>query len=168
MDAKEVNRLVYQDTNRLWIIGPIFIFASLVFFLDKKMPYFVLGGWGFVIFGVLVLLLSNNLTITADQSTRVLQLTYRFLLFCRTVNIPFDEIADIQAQVSRGSSSRGTSRKVLRLVAVLKNGKVVPFRSYFTQDAGKKKIAQRLRLFITGTDQSDIDQVKPPISTISL
>jgi hypothetical protein len=168
MDANE-NRYTYKDMNFYRIGGPLFVVASPIFFLfDKKLPMFAFAGWAFVIFGVLATLFSSTLTATTDKSTRTLQLRHNYLLFRRTKNIPFDDIADIQAQQSRGETSQGTSANVYRIVVVLKDGTVIPFRSYFDRNASKKKTALDLRQFVTGSRRSDVVKVEPPASTLSM
>ena len=163
------NQLTYKDMNFFRIGGPIFVLVSPVFFsLDKKLPMFVLAGWGFLIFGVLATLFSSTLTVTADKSTRILQLRYSYLLFRQTKEIPFDDIVDIQSQVSRGESGTGHSTNVYRIVVVLYDGRIMPFRSYFTQDDSKKKIAAKFRLFIIGKQRSDVERVESPSATLSM
>ena len=169
MSNENNNQLVYKDRNAMRILSPLFILVSPVFFLfDKRLPMFMFAGWAFVIFGVFATFFSSNLIVTADRSTRTLQLQYRFLLFHRSRNIPFADIADIQAQQTMGETSRGYSATMYRLVAVLTDGTVIPFRNHFTQNAEQKKWASRFRLFITGKRHSNTEQVEPPSTILSI
>lgn len=153
MGTQESKKLVITDSG-IWVrvFGILAMLGSLAFFLSKMSgagkTAFAFAGWGFVICGLGMILLASDLTITADRSTRVLQLKYRYLwLFDLTREIPFDDIADVQA-VSSTRTSRGHTSTGYQLVATLKAGKKVPFRWYSFTDSGKKQQAARLRAAI--------------------
>ena len=117
-----------------------------------------LSPWLFVAMSLLMVLFSANLTFTADKSARILYLRYGYLLFHRTAGIPFDDIADIQVQES--VNNRRAEMRGYRLVAVLKDGRMLPFRSYFTRHDNKKQAAVDLRFAVTGSRHSDVPKVK--------
>ena len=151
MTKQEEKKLVVTDSgNLVRIFGVVAMVGSLGFF-QAKMPglggtAFNLAGWVFVVVGLGMLLFASDLTITADHATRILRLEYRYWwLFNLTREIPFDEIADLHAERSASTSNGHTSTGGYQLVAVLKNGKKVPFRWYTFTDSGKKQQAARLR-----------------------
>ncbi len=167
--SRQSDQLVFRDNTTLRLFGGLFILAGALSFLwNSKTAFWILFSAAFFVIGLLAILLSSDLLITADRPTRTLWLRYNFLLFHTSCSIPFDDIADIQAQLARGTFSRDYSRRVYRLVAVLKDGRVMGFRPYFTGDQKKTQVATRLREFITGQKESSVPRVPPPVSTLSL
>ncbi len=126
------------------ICGLVFIAVGLVFYLFLKDP---LSGALFALGGLGLLLLARDLTITADRPTRTLRLVYRYLLFSRTKEIPFDAIADIDVEFRKMYEDPDASIGY-RLVARLKDGQTVRFRLAYTVKGEKKRQAARLRAFI--------------------
>src|SRR6266496_300773 len=139
MDTKDNNQFTYKDSNIMRFAGLLFLVISPWFFLLLKSsnPVFGILNWLFLALSLMMILFSSNLTITADKSTRILYLRYSFLLFRRTKDIPFDDIADIQSQES--VNTRKASTRGYRLVAVFKDRTILPFRSYFTRHDNKKQ-----------------------------
>jgi len=141
------SQLVIRDTPMaLWIVGVIFAgVGAFFFFLSRGEGYFLLI---FFAIGLSILLFSSALTITADKLTRTLTLDYRSLLRHNIKEIPFDEIASISVQHST-SRRKGRTRHSYRVAATLKDGQVVPFRSYYSSGSGsKEQQASQLRAFI--------------------
>ncbi|MGC1375773.1 MAG: hypothetical protein WA821_06110 [Anaerolineales bacterium] len=183
MNKQNENQFVYKDSNAMRWAGLLFLFVGLLFYFIFGFvfgfgndPFFSSSGWTgvfeklipwlFVAISLAMVLFSANLTITADKSTRVLQLRYGYLLFHRTANIPFDDIADIQSQA--GVNERRAETRGYRLVAVLKNGTVVPFRSYFTRHDNKKQAAVDMRFAVTGSRHSDVPPVKSAGASLTI
>lgn len=138
-------QLVFRDVPVfLWIFGLIFggLGAYLWYMEDLQVPpYFFIP---FLVVGLLFLLFTSALTITADRTTRTLKLEYRSLVRYRLTQVAFDEIDGIGIQVS---STR--NRTSYRLVLQRKDGKVIPFRKGFAPGGGKKaRRASMLREFI--------------------
>jgi hypothetical protein len=175
MTAQAEKQFVYKDSNKMRKSGLLFLVLSPIFFLvfrketfsalgPWEFPLIRLASWAFVVIALWMILFSADLTVIADKSTRTLQLRYGTLLRS-TRSIPFDDIADIQVQ--KGVYTSSASKTSYRLVVVLKDGTLVPFRSYFTKDnyqykgdAKNNKVAGDLREFITGTRHSDVPKVE--------
>ncbi len=155
------HRLTYTDPSTSWMAGLACLGGGVVFLIWGLFEHSVdWGAYAFFGVGILLLLTSSNLTVTADGDTRTLSLRYDFwIVLHRTRTIPFDDIADIQCQETRTHSSRGGSHTVWRLIVVRKDGKVLPFRFYYGADRDKKHAAVQLREAITGKKQSDIPSV---------
>lgn len=146
MSVQENKRLVFKDSALMVrVSGAAFLIGSLAFFLSKMQ----FPAYAFIAAGVGLLLLSSDLTITADRSTRVLRLQYRYFLFQTTREIPFDDIEDFKV-IRSSRTSHGHSSTGYRLVVVLKSGGTVSFRIYSAGEDGKKQQASRLRTFING------------------
>ncbi len=136
------------DFFLVWIAGALFALwggLSLAFFPPKILVLQIIDPMTLVS-GLVMLLLYPNLTIIADRPTRTLRLEYRYLLFRRTKNIPFDDIAAIRAEYSHHTDSDGHSSSGYRLVADLIDGRTVPFRTSF--GGADPKDATRLQGFI--------------------
>ena len=177
MTTQDKNQFVYKDSNIMRWAGLLFLVLSPLFFLLFKNDssssigaWFVvfekLSPWLFLAISLMMILFSSNLTITADKSTRVLRLRYSFLLFRRTRDIPFDGIADIQSQ--EGVNTRRASTRGYRLVAVLKDGTMLPFRSYFTRHDNKKQAAVDLRFAVTGSRHSEVPKVESAGASLTI
>jgi hypothetical protein len=177
MNAQDSDQFVYKDSNIMRWAGLLFLFVSLLFyFIFWNDSFFSSGGWIgvfeklspwlFIAISLLMVLFSANLTITADKSARISYFRYGYLLFHRTAGIPFDDIADIQSQesvINRRAETRG-----YRPVAVLKDGRMLPFRSYFTRHENKKQAAVDLRLAVTGSRHSDVPKVKSAGASLTI
>ncbi len=136
------------DFFLVWIAGALFALwggLSLAFFPPKILVLQIIDPMTLVS-GLVMLLLYPNLTIIADRPTRTLRLEYRYLLFRRTKNIPFDGIAAIRAEYSHHIDGDGHSSSGYRLVADLIDGRTVPFRTSF--GGADPKDATRLQGFI--------------------
>ncbi len=121
------------DFFLVWIAGALFALwggLSLAFFPPKILVLQIIDPMTLVS-GLVMLLLYPNLTIVADRPTRTLRLEYRYLLFRRTKNISFDDIAAIRAEYSHHTDGDGHSSSGYRLVADLIDGRTVPFRTSF-------------------------------------
>jgi len=156
--------------------------SSGVFLLLIKYNIFSLGKmgvdkfvWFFLAVGLLTVLFSSNLTITADKSLRKLRLHYKYLLFQRTKEIPFDDIADILSQSGSGNNklpsnlnNDSVGKSGSRLVAMLKDGTKIPFRRSFTPYFNNNEIAADLRFAVIGSRQSDVFKVKSTDFTLPI
>ena len=150
MTKQEEKQVIVTDSG-IWVrvFGALALVGSQGFFL-ARMPepgrqVFILAGWVFMMIGAAMLLFASDLKIIADRTTRTLRLEYRYLwLFRLARDIPFDDLADISAESST-RTSRGHTSTSYRIVAVLNDGRRVPFRWYSFTDGGKKQQAARLR-----------------------
>ncbi len=129
-----------------WLIGFIFLGAGIYLFSRAGFAVVTIlfGGVGLVF-----LLLSRGLTITADRNTRILRLHYWSLYFWQTIKeIHFDEIQTIRVNSTRSGSGSHHSR-TYRVEVVRKDGKIVPLRTTYSSGSfSKQKIADQLRAFI--------------------
>jgi len=142
--------------------------SSGVFLLLIKVNIFSLGKmgfekfvWFFLVVGLLFILFSSNLTIIADKPSRMLRLHYKYLLFQRTKEIPFDDIVDIQSQSGIGNNDlpprldkAPVGQNGSRLVAILQNETKIPFRRTFTPYVNYKDVAADLRSAVIGSRYS--------------
>jgi hypothetical protein len=133
-----------------WLVGFIFFGGGAYFFSFQGFSWntIVLGTIGLVI-----LLLTRGLTITADRNTRILQLQYWSLYFWRTTReIPFDEIASIRVDSVRSGKSTGRQTRSYRIEVVRKDESIVPFRTVysggFLGSLRMQKFVDQLRAFI--------------------
>jgi hypothetical protein len=157
MNTQSKQQLVITDSALMvWIAGLLLAVwggASLFYFPSRLLIFFSIGIPIFKIMnplifvtGLVMILCYPNLTIIADRSTRTLRLDYRYLLFRGARVIPFDDIANIRIQTSQSTSDGHTSTSY-RIVATLKDGKTVPFRtSYGSVDPRQVK---RLQAYIS-------------------
>jgi hypothetical protein len=137
-----------------WLAGLIFLGGGIYFFSFQGFSgtAILLGAIGLVI-----LLITRGLTITADRSTRTLQLHYWSLYFWQTTReIPFDEIAAIRVN-SMQSGRSGHRTRSFRIEVIRRDNSIVPFRAYyaggFLGSLRKQKIVDQLRAFI-GLDET--------------
>jgi hypothetical protein len=134
----------------LWLVGFGLLGAGIYFFSFQGISGMSLGLAGV---GLLILLLSWGLTITADRNTRTLRLHYWSLYFLqKNREIPFDQIASIRVDSTRSMERRGQQTRSYRIEAVLRDNSLVPFRKYysggFLSSIRKQKIVDQLRAFI--------------------
>jgi len=135
----------------LWLLGFVFLGAGIYFFSLQGFSgnTLLLGG-----IGLILLLLTRGLTITADRNTRILRLHYWSLYFWRTTkDIPFDEIATIRVDSTRSGTHTGRNMnrnsRTYRVEIIRKDESVVPLRTTYSSGSySKQKIADRLRAFI--------------------
>jgi hypothetical protein len=183
MTEQTENQFIYKAPNEMRKTGFLFLVVSPVFFLAFRketfsglgpweFPLIRLASWAFVGIALWMILFSADLTVTADKSTRTLNLRYGTLLRS-TKTIVFDDIADIQVQ--KGVYTSSASRTSYRLVVVLKDGRLVPFRNYFSKDNYKykgdainNKAAGDLREFITGKRHSDVPKVERAAASLEI
>ncbi len=126
----------------MWLIGLIFLGAGIYFIILQGFAPGTLLAAGL---GLMILLLNRVLTITADRSTRILQLQYWSLFWRTTRQVPFDEIQTIRVASTRSSKGGRT----YRVEIIRKDGKTVPLRTgYSSGSSSKQKIADQLRAFI--------------------
>jgi hypothetical protein len=144
MNTPNIENLIIRDSGvAMRVVGALFAIGSIPFFLAKMQ----LPGAAFIIAGLVLILISSDLTIIADVSTRTLRLEYRYLLFHTVRKIPFDDIDNIRS-VYHHSSSNGHSSSGYRLVATVKDGKTIPFRLTYSGGTEITHQATQLRSFI--------------------
>ncbi len=130
-----------------WLIG--FYIVGISIFIASHAGYSCLTTQTIAI-GLIPLLLMRGLTVTADQSIRVLQLRYWSLGFWRTTwEIPFDEIQTIQVGSKPSPTRLNRNAYTYRIELIRKDGSVVPFRTLYTIGlSSKQKMADKLCAFI--------------------
>lgn len=129
-----------------WLIGFISLGIGIYFFSFSGLTINTLLFGGV---GLLFLLLSRGLTVTADRNTRILQLHYWSLYFWRTIKeIPFDEIQTIRVNSVRSGTGNRRTRS-FRVEVVRKDGNIVPFRTAYSSGSfSKQKMVDQLRPFM--------------------
>jgi hypothetical protein len=152
----ESERLIFRDFPfGQWVAGLGSLAAAVFFFVSSaNYPAYLLG-----VIGLLLLFLPTALTITADKTTRTLTLRYG-LFIPRSVKVmSFDEIKTIHvdSHTSREHTDGHTHQVTnYRLQAVKKDGKILPFRAYYSSDFFlKDQRAKKLRAFIGLEDAFD-------------
>jgi hypothetical protein len=138
------SQLVLHDVPIfLWLAGLIFVTISILIILEGGPPPVI--AFVFIAIGLGFLLFTSVLTITADRITRTLKLEYRSALRHTLKQMSFDEIVGINVERSTGRRGGPT----YRLTAMLKDGKVIPLRSFSSSGSRKKeRRASQLREFI--------------------
>jgi hypothetical protein len=108
------------------------------------------GGLLLIAAGLLILIFTYALTITANKQSRTLTLDYRSLLLHSSREISFDELDTIRVDSRRSHNRNRTGHHTTYgLEAVLKNGEKIQFRSYYSGDfLLKQRTADGLRQFI--------------------
>jgi hypothetical protein len=103
-----------------------------------------------IVIGLIILLLSYALTITANKQTRMLTLDYRSVIHHSSKEIYFDDINSIRIDSKRTRSRQSSGYNTTYCIeALLKNGERIQFRSYYSGSfLLKQKIADGLRQFI--------------------
>src|SRR5512143_2992221 len=103
------DRITFRDIPfGAWLAGLIFLGGGIYFFSFQGFSgtTILLGAIGLVI-----LLITRGLTITADRTTRTLRLHYWSLYFWRTTReIPFDEIAAVRVNSMQSGRSGHRTR----------------------------------------------------------
>jgi hypothetical protein len=131
-----------------WILG----FAGIGwggYVFAMSLPAINLSGLLSAGVGLLFLLFSYALTVTADKQTGILTLNYRSILLHSVKEIPINQIQTIRVDSSRTRSSRGGTSTTYRVEAILKGNEVIPFRSFYTSNFYKyQKWANNLRAFL--------------------
>jgi hypothetical protein len=157
----ESERLTFRDFPfGQWIAG-LGIIAAAVFFFTRGIGSANYMALLLAVVGFLLLFLPTALTITADKSTSIFTLRYGLFIPRSVKVIPFAEIKTIHvdAQTSRRHTKQGgNSRRVTsyRLHVVKKDGSVIPFRAYYSDDFFvKDQRAKKLRAFIGLEDAFD-------------
>jgi len=173
MEARPADRLVIKDYPlAFWVIGAFLALDGVLWELaflalqpgglwpagqelvrPGSLAYLVVsaGFWpGAISFliGAPMALLSSALTVTADRPSGTLTLLYRSLLRSLTKEYPLTEIASVEVDSSRSSSSSGSST-TYRLTLLLTSGNRVPLRSYYSSGYNEKeRKARQLREFM--------------------
>lgn len=154
MDTQNT-RLVLRDLPIIgWIFGVAFLVIAATNLLIGSMAagtaVLVIRGV-LALVGLVIILLSSVLTVTADRSMQTLTIRHRSLLKESSREILFSQIEAIEMEMShnRNRSSSRSSGPTYRIVVVLKDGEVVPFRSYYSNGSmDKTNKIKRLREFI--------------------
>ncbi len=144
---RDDTRLTLRDVPVfLWIFGLIFAgVGAAMFYEGARAPFMALI---MSAIGLSALLFTSVLTITADRITRTLTLGYRSVLLRSSKQFPFDDIAGINLERSV-SHSKGSVSYTYQVTLKLKDGKVVPFRSYASSGSKRKeRQVNQLREFI--------------------
>lgn len=135
--------IVLRDyPTSIWLIGGLFA-AGLGYYYTQSGQTWALE----VSLGVLIstLLFPSIITVRVDRSLGVLTLAWRSLLRRKTREIPMSDILDVQVQ-SQVSYDEGRKSTTYRLVFLLKDGEVIPLRSFYSSGyLSKMAQAERLR-----------------------
>jgi hypothetical protein len=111
-----------------WIIGGVLIISPLFIFAQGtiSLVFGILLG-----IGLLVLLLTPVVTISADRFTRVLKRSNWAVLYRKSVEIPFNEITNFDIETIRTHSSKHGHQTRYRLVVVKTNGEKQPLEDMY-------------------------------------
>ena len=144
-----MNKLKIRDFPIvMWFLGLIFPGVGMILLFMLPGGNFSFLPLIFVVVGLPFLLFSSILTIFADRNSRVLTLKYSSLLRRNSREISFDDIASVDVQSSI-SNDDGSTSYTYRVAVFLKDGNVVPLRSYYSSGSRKKEErADQLRKFI--------------------
>lgn len=145
------DRLTFRDIPfGSWLAGFIFLGGGIYFFSFQGFSgnTILLG-----CIGLIILVLTWGLTITADRNNRLLRLQYWSLYLLRkTREIPFDEIAAIRVNSVRSGARSGQRTRSFRIEVVRRDNSIAPFRAYYSggffSSMRKQKIVDQLRAFI--------------------
>lgn len=147
MNMDEI-QLVLNDKatdSRIAGLGMLAI-SAIVFFIVGK------DGWPVLMFsglGLLIFLWISDLAIIASRPEQTLRLEYRSVMKTSVKEIPFAEISIIDVEQIKRRRRRRTYT-FYRIVVTLKDGKVIPFRSYYSSvSSEKEQQVNALRAFIT-------------------
>jgi hypothetical protein len=134
----------------LWFVA--LLLAGIGIFLLIATPVPKVFSLIFVLVGLAILLSTGSLTITADGVGRTLKLDYRSLLSARHKEIAFADISSIDVERHLGWNLSRLVNMYLytyRITAVLKDGSLVPFHSYYSSNSKQTlQRADQLRHFI--------------------
>lgn len=146
MQTNEPQLVIHDTPIALRFVGLVFAgIGAFIFFGSRSEAVFALL---FVCIGAFMLVLTSNLTITADRLTRSLSLDYRSVLRHDLKQISFEEIAGIDVQ-QRISHSRGRTRHTYRVAIRKTDGQLLPLRSYYSSGSmDKQQLASQLSAFI--------------------
>jgi len=145
------SRLVIREVPVIqWLLG--ILFAGVGTLVVTQGGPLVIGGL-FAVVGVVFLLFSSVLTVTANRLNRTLTLDSRSALRHTSKQVPFDEIDGINVERS-AAPKRGFA---YRLTLLRKDGQVIPFRSYGSSGwKGMERRAGQLREFLGIQDSNRI------------
>lgn len=157
MDNKS-NQLVIRELPLFQWLFSLILFATCIFIYQSK-PDQLTAPIVTGIIGLLILVSSPILVVTADRSSGMLTIRRVGLLQRFKREIPVSNILAIQLEHSLSSSDSSSSRRtsVYRIVVVTKTQEVVPFRnSYSSGQWTKETKAKKLREFlgVGGEDMS--------------
>lgn len=146
MDNNETTLVMHDWPIFFWIIGAALLVEGVTFFFplaDGSAAYMVRAGLS--LGGLVILLFSSILTVSADRASQTLTISHRSPLRGNQREILFSQIDSIDLQSTR-SSRGGTS---YRIVLLLKNGETIPFHSYYSNGSfGMMRKINRIRDFI--------------------
>ena len=175
MDEHTHNRLTFIDNRKttrqrgllLGTLGVAFFILTPMIArpnTNSQLAIFLIGlvllggGVGMGLFVV-------DLTITADRTGRILRLDYHSPLKQNAREIPFDQIRLIYAEktlTASGPRFRPRMYYVYRIVAVLRDGSLTPFRSAFKKDLQLVEQARQLDEFIRSGANAQDTQTDAP------
>jgi hypothetical protein len=155
MDSQNNTLVIREYPIWSWFIGLLaLVYAAMSYY--QKPSWWIGPAIGVGLF-LLFVLFSTTLTVTADRIARTLTLRRSGLLIHKSRAIPVSEIAAIQLESTRSSSSGHGSSTVYRIVVITTGNETVPFTtSYSSGLAGKEAKARKLREFlgVGGADMS--------------
>jgi hypothetical protein len=156
MDSQNNKLVIREYPVAFWLIGLVMISIGVFYLFNVNEQVWGAAIWSGI--GLLLLLLSNILTITADRITRTLTIQHSGLLSRKSREVQVAEIAAIQVESSRStSSSSRSSSPTYRIVVITKGSETIPFTNSFSSGASSKENkARRLREFlgVGGQDMS--------------
>jgi hypothetical protein len=138
MDTEPGSELTIQEyPTTMWLIGAALDLVGLFLFFRGSL----IGGMIALLGGMLLAMLAQVLTVTADRAAGMVRIHRRSPLRSSTQEAPISEVA--QVEVERSTDSDSTT---YRTVIVLKNGERLPLRPYYSSGNYRKRKEQAEKL----------------------
>jgi hypothetical protein len=144
MDTPQSTLTVREYPFGSWLVGLFLLgFGLYPYYNSHGTALFMLIPAGI---GLLILLITAIVVVTADRNSQTVTLRWRGPLRWRNKEIAFGDISAVEVQSTSGSSRSGTS---YRIAIMLSDGKVVPFHTSYTSGSlSKERKAKQLREFL--------------------
>ena len=139
----------------MWLIAGALLAGGGYSFYQDPGSWVVLTITGLL--ALLILLLSSVLVVKVDTSSGTLTISHLSAIRRKVRNIPISEVASIYVEQTTNSGDNGSST-TYRVVVALRDGEIVPFRSYYSSGfTAKGEKARKLRdyLGVGGDDQRE-------------
>lgn len=141
MDTTDSQVVIKEGALGNYLMGGIFlVVAGFVAIVTTGEAWFFSGIMAIV--ALAMVLFSSSLTIIADRTTQTLTLAYRSLFNSNEKTFRFADIVSIDLAMSRRDYSANARRRrktTYRIEMTLKDGQVVPFRSYYSSGLHDKQ-----------------------------
>ncbi len=152
MSNDQTTLTLREYPTHLWVLSLVFIILAFVFFItDYGGALLVVS---FALAGVGLFLYAETLTVTADQATGMIRLSYWAPVWRKKNEIPIHDVASVQLEGAQTFMTHG------RIVVVRKDGMTIPLQltpPSLTTDT--KSEADQLRSFLGVSDRTDTPSI---------